>query len=59
LQRAEGRVPHPSGAIDVELTRTTNGGLRGVVTLPRGLNGVFVWGGKESALRPGRQTVQY
>jgi hypothetical protein len=59
LQRVEGRVPHPAGTIFVQLTRTQGGGLRGEVTLPQGLHGVFVWGGKELAMQPGRQAVSF
>lgn len=59
LQRAEGRVPHPLGAIDVRLARTAGGGLRGEITLPQGLAGVVAWGGKEIALGPGRQTLSF
>ena len=59
LQRAEGRVPHPRGDIEVRLARTAGGGLRGEVTLPEGLAGVLVWGGKETALRPGRQELSF
>jgi hypothetical protein len=58
LQRAEGRVPHPLGAIDVRLVRSEGGGLRAEVTLPPGLRGVLVWKGKETALRPGRQDLE-
>ena len=59
LQRAEGRVPHPRGEIVVRLARTAAGGLRGEVTLPEGLTGVLAWGGKETALRGGRQEVSF
>jgi hypothetical protein len=59
LQRAEGRVPHPLGAIVLQLARTQGGGLRGEVTLPAGLAGVLVWGAKEIALRPGRQELSF
>ncbi len=58
LQRAEGRVPHPLGVIDVRLARSQDGGLRAEVTLPPGLGGVLAWSGKEIALRPGRQDVE-
>ena len=57
LQRAEGRVPHPLGAIVLRLARTEGGGLRGEVTLPEGLAGVLEWRGKETPLRPGRQEL--
>ena len=59
LQRAEGRVPHPFGAIVLRLARTQGGGLRGEVTLPDGLTGVLEWGGKQTALRPGRQELSF
>ena len=52
-------MPHPLGQIEVRLTRTDGGGLRGEVTLPKGLEGVFEWGGKKSALQPGRQELSF
>jgi hypothetical protein len=57
LKRAEGRMPHPLGDIDVRLERSDEVGLRGEVTLPPGLTGVFEWKGRELALRPGRQEI--
>jgi len=59
LQQAEGRVPHPLGEIDVSLTRSDGGGLRASVTLPPGLDGVLVWQGRQVALGPGRQDLQF
>jgi hypothetical protein len=59
LRRAAGRVPHPLGVIEIRIARTEGGGLGGEVTLPKGLEGVFVWGGKEIALRPGRQELTW
>lgn len=56
LTRAEGRVPHPRGDIDVSLTRVPSG-LRAEVTLPLGVTGTFVWHGRRVALHPGRQTL--
>jgi hypothetical protein len=58
LKRAEGRVPHPLGAIDIRLVRSERGGLRAEVTLPEGLVGVLGWKGKETALRSGRQDLE-
>ena len=43
LQRAEGRVPHPSGDVEVRLARSGARGVSAVVTLPQGLSGVFEW----------------
>ena len=58
LRRAEGRVPHPLGDIEVRLERTEDEGLRAEVTLPVGLTGVFEWGGREVRLRPGHQQLE-
>jgi len=58
LQRAEGRVPHPLGDIDVVFERVGANGLRGVITLPAGLSGMLEWGGKQIPMRPGRQEVR-
>jgi hypothetical protein len=59
LQRAEGRIPHPSGEILVSLKRSGPAGLHAEVTLPRGVAGRFVWQGKEATLRPGRQVLDF
>ena len=59
LRQAEGRVPHRLGTIEVRLARTAGGGLRAEITLPDGLEGVLVWGGREAALRPGRQDLSF
>jgi alpha-L-rhamnosidase len=58
LKRAEGRVPHPKGDIDVRLERVGERGIRAEVTLPTGLSGVFRWGDREKPLRPGRQQIE-
>ena len=47
LRRAEGRVPHPLGTIDVRLSRTGGDGLHAEITLPNGLAGVFEWKGRK------------
>jgi hypothetical protein len=59
LQRAEGRVPHPLGIIEVRLVRSGVSGLRAEITLPPGLEGVLAWPGKETALRPDRQQLSF
>jgi alpha-L-rhamnosidase len=58
LHRAEGRVPHPLGDIDVRLVREGAQGLRADITLPRGLSGVLEWHGQRRQLREGRQIVR-
>jgi len=57
LIRAEGRVPHPRGDIDVSLTRVGTAGLRAVLTLPMGVSGTLVWHGRRTALHGGRQEL--
>ncbi len=58
LKRAEGRVPHPRGDIDVSLERVGGTGVHAVVTLPAGVTGTFEWGGRRVPLRAGRQEVR-
>ena len=59
LRRAEGRVAHPRGDIAVTLERVGASGVAGVVTLPAGVTGEFVWRGRRQALRGGRQAVRF
>ena len=56
LERASGRVPHPAGTIEVRLERAGSG-VRGEVVLPPGVEGGFVWDGRRTVLRPGRNVV--
>ena len=58
LKRAEGRVPHPLGDIEVGLVRVGERGVRATVTLPAGLTGVLEWGEQKAPLRAGRQEVE-
>lgn len=57
LRRAEGRVPHPLGDIDVRLERDQNM-LHAEITLPRGLSGTLEWRGRRLPLHEGRQVVR-
>jgi alpha-L-rhamnosidase len=57
LRRAEGRVPHPAGDIDVVLERIDARRLRATVTLPPGVTGHLEWNGRRVPLRAGRQQV--
>jgi alpha-L-rhamnosidase len=59
LRRASGRVPHPSGDIDVRLERLGASGLSAEVTLPPGLSGVVEWGGVRRPLRAGTQSLRF
>src|SRR5256714_7295862 len=58
LRRAEGRVPHPRGDIDVRLERVGASGIRADVTLPQGVTGTFEWGGRHVPLHGGQQRIE-
>lgn len=58
LKRAQGRIPHPLGPINVRLERAGARGVRGEIRLPPGLSGVFLWEGKEVPLREGTQKIK-
>ena len=57
LQRAEGRVPHPRGDIDVALERVGARGIRAKITLPAGVTGALEWNGRRAPLRSGAQEL--
>ncbi len=59
LRRAEGRVPHPLGDIDVQVRRVGTRGVDAVVTLPAGVTGSFEWMGRRVPLHAGRQDVRW
>ncbi len=59
LRRAEGRVAHPLGNIDLQLVRDGQRGLRAEITLPRGLSGELEWRGQRRPLREGQQTIRF
>ncbi len=59
LRRAEGRVPHPLGDIDVRLARNGANGLTASVILPAGVAGRFEWNGRTVQLRAGRQDLRF
>jgi len=56
LDWVKAEMPHPDGMIRVDLKKN-NGSLTAEIELPPGVPGVFVWQGKETPLKPGRQTV--
>ena len=58
LQHAQGRIPHPLGDIDVVFDRVGASGIRGTLTLPPGLEGMFEWKGRKVKLRSGRQEIR-
>lgn len=56
LKWIKGKVPHPKGDIllDMDMTKKT-----AEVTLPDGLKGEFIWQGKTTLLKAGRQIIQW
>jgi len=58
LTWAEGKIPHPLGQITVRLERTGKAGVKGAITLPRGLTGKFIWNGKTIKLKSGSQEIK-
>jgi len=48
-----GSIPHPQGDIQVNY-RLSGKKLKAVINLPEGVNGIFVWHGKEYPLHGGR-----
>jgi hypothetical protein len=56
LKKAEGKIPHPKGMIEVKYN-TKKKGLSAEIALPEGLNGRLVWKGKEVGLKSGKQVV--
>jgi hypothetical protein len=57
LRRAEGRVPHPRGDIDVALERVGAKGVRAKITLPTGVIGTLEWNGRRVPLKSGAQEL--
>ncbi|MDD4227046.1 MAG: alpha-L-rhamnosidase C-terminal domain-containing protein [Mariniphaga sp.] len=43
LKRIKGKMPHPQGTITFSLERIGAYGLKGMIELPQGLSGEFVW----------------
>ena len=56
LKTIESELPHPRGKIRLH-AKFNDGRVEATVELPPETTGVFVWAGRETALRPGEQTV--
>lgn len=56
LKRIKGKMPHPAGEIVVDLS-ADKGSISGTVSLPLGLSGSFVWGGRQIPLSPGTNKI--
>ncbi len=55
LQEIGGTMPHPAGEISVHY-KVKGGKLQVEVTLPKEVDGLFVWGGKQQYVRGGKNT---
>jgi alpha-L-rhamnosidase len=51
LSYIKGQMPHPAGLIKFDLRRNGTSGVTGVIVLPEGLTGNFIWYGKSIALK--------
>ena len=58
LESFGGRVPHPDGMIKMDMKKKAGGKAEVIIELPKTTAGIFVWKGKESALKPGLQTIE-
>ena len=56
LENVSGEMPHPSGKISVRFSNS-NGHINGEINLPEKVTGRFVWKGKSSALKPGKNVI--
>ena len=56
LRRIRTTTPHPAGCVKCDLLFKSHS-PEGTVTLPEGVEGVFVWNGRETPLVPGRNTL--
>ena len=57
LEWIEGAMPHKLGEIKVNLKKTKNNGISGTISLPKGLNGTFVWNGEKTVLHSGENKI--
>jgi alpha-L-rhamnosidase len=58
LHHVQARIPTPQGMVEVKYTLVEQG-LIADLALPGKMTGQIVWGGKEVALHPGGQRVQF
>ncbi|MBQ3722273.1 MAG: glycoside hydrolase [Bacteroidales bacterium] len=57
LQEVSGSIPHPRGTVTVAYKRSSTGKLNATVTLPEGVEGIFIWNGRTRPLRPGENRL--
>ena len=59
LAAVSGSMPHPAGDIAVSYSVDERGGLTARVSLPEGVDGTLVWGGKSRRLHSGEQILRF
>ena len=57
LTEARGSIPHPRGTISAAYKRSSTGKLSATITLPDGVEGVFIWNGRTKPLRSGENRL--
>jgi alpha-L-rhamnosidase len=57
LKEVKAAMPVPQGMVQVEYRRSAGDGLEAQVNLPDGEGGEFLWKGRATVLRAGRQTL--
>ena len=57
IKEIGGTIPHPSGAVSVQY-KVKGERIQASIELPEGVDGVFVWKGKEQALHGGKNQVK-
>ena len=57
LKEASGSIPHPLGTISAAYKISASGKLNATVTLPEGVEGVFIWNGRTKPLRSGENRM--
>jgi hypothetical protein len=58
LKSIEGAMPHKLGEIKVSLKQTRNNGVAGVISLPEGLKGTFIWNNASMSLKGGENKIK-
>lgn len=56
LKRVHAKTPHPKGFVETDFA-FADGQVKGTVTLPAGVDGTFVWRGRERKLVAGRNEI--
>ena len=57
LKEASGSIPHPCGTVSASYKISSTGKLGATITLPDGVEGIFVWNGRTKPLRPGENRL--